>query len=80
MLLGLLLGFLLAGVLDLVDGLDLAFFDGDFVRLLLVFAAPLAFVDFVFFFLATIRAPTAPNGRLTIELYSQRLHHTSNTS
>jgi hypothetical protein len=64
-------GLLLAGVLDLgnfavfgfvlVAGLDLAFRDGDLVRLTvpaldLVFAAALAFAVFVFF-LATMRAP-----------------------
>ena len=60
-------GLVLAAGLDLVAGLDLAFRDGDFVRLtvpardlvfalLLVFAAALAFADFVFF-LAIMRAP-----------------------
>ncbi len=64
-------GFVLAAGLDLIAGLDLAFRDGDLVRLavpapdlvfalLLVFAAALAFADFIFF-LATMRAPSAPN-------------------
>ncbi len=65
-------GLVLAAGLDLVAGLDLAFRDGDLVRLtvpaldlvfalLLVLAAALAFADFFVFFLATMRAPSAPN-------------------
>ena len=63
-------GLVFAG-LALAAGLDLAFRDGDLAcltaplldlvfALLLVFAAAFAFADFVFF-LATMRAPSAPN-------------------